>query len=283
MWAPVCVCACVWACAPVCRRMHVSACVCVCACVRGCVCEHPCVCTCVQVCAHVYRYVGLCEGVGMWAPVCACVCAWTCVQACACECLYVGVCMRVPVCVCMCVHTCTCTCACTLRMSTLEVGSVWGGESSGEGVAEGTSLQTHPDLFSEVPFLYYCYSLLGYKKLLALADNPRSKVGAFSALALWSNSLRVFWGHAGAGKEQSDQISGEHRWAPLGWGLGLVWQCGSSGPPLSKTIWATEISENLKTHPQYINILHIYVHILTCSILRTLKQHIIWVIEHTSK
>lgn len=91
-----------------------------------------------------------------------------------------------------------------------------------EGVAEGTSLQTHPDFISEVPFLYYCYSLLGYRKLFALAHNPRSKVGAFSALALWSNSLRVFWGHAGAGKEQADQIPGEHRWAPLGCGLGLV-------------------------------------------------------------
>lgn len=62
--------------------------------------------------------------------------------------------------------------------------------------------------------------------------------------------------------------------------------CGSSGPPLSKTIWATEIYENLKTHPGYITMLHIliyhtYTHI--CSILRTLKQHIVWVIEPTSK
>lgn len=51
---------------------------------------------------------------------------------------------------------------------------------------------------------------------------------------------------------------GGHDWA-AGWGLwtaeSLALQCGSLGPPVRGTIWATEIPENLKTHPQYMNAL----------------------------
>lgn len=45
-----------------------------------------------------------------------------------------------------------------------------------------------------------------------------------------------------------------------GWGLwtadSLALQCGSSGPPVGGINWASEIPENLKTHPQYMNALY---------------------------
>lgn len=85
----------------------------------------------------------------------------------------------------------------------------------------------------------------------------------------------MFWGQAGADKEQKGQLSGEvkaggQRWASSGLGLGLV-SPTSVGSLLSGTIWTRAIPPNLKTHPSNTNTLRVYMCTHTYSIPMTLK------------
>lgn len=166
------------------------------------------------------------SGLVGWPPVCACACVYmcACVRACVCERLGVGVRTWLPASVCVCVRARAPLLA-RLEVSPGEVGSMWGGRGRG-----GAYIPTQTSFLKSISFASVTHYLGTGSCLLWLTSQHLMWV-PFLHRPFGQNTASVCFG---AMKEQVRNRQSVSRWAPLRFGLGLVWHVVLPGHPSVK-------------------------------------------------